>query len=141
MSNPTSVDVVDLLGDAAIGVFGDTADWGIFIGAEPPDAPNNCITIYDTPGQAADPKFKLDYPRFQVRVRSVNYVAGFAKAEACKAYLAALPSQTLSGTLYVGIWNVIDTFLLRRDEKNRFIFVNDWRVIREPTEGVYRQTL
>lgn len=132
-SNAPTVDVKDLLVAAGIGAFGGTANWAIYIGSEP-DTPNNVITLYDTPGTAPNPKFRLDEPRFQVRVRSHNYNDGFQKAIEVSAQLQGLPSQTFNGTRYEGIWVVLETNFLKADDEGRSIFVTTFRMIREPNE-------
>jgi len=132
-SNAPTEDVKDLLVNAGIGTFGGEADWSIYIGSEP-NKPNNIITLYDTPGIASNPKFRLDEPRFQVRVRSKNYNIGFQKAIEVSAQLQGLPSQTFNGTRYEGIWVVLETNFLKADGEGRSIFVTTYRMIREPNE-------
>lgn len=143
MSNAPSRDMKDLLVAASVGVFGvnpDADGWSIFIGNEP-DEPDNTITIYDTPGEAPHPKFRLDYPRFQVRVRCRTYDAGWLKIEEVKSALLGLPSQTINGTIYEGIWAVTESAFLLRDGRNRSVFTSTWRIIREPTTGTNRLEL
>lgn len=143
MTRPITRDMVDLLEAANVGSFGGpnaSGGWPIFIGSEP-DSPNDCITLYDTPGGAPNPKWLLDYPRFLARVRSKDYEQGFAKAEELKGALLGLPSQDIGDIRYVGIWVVADTHFLKADEKGRYIFVNTWRTIREPIEGDHRRPL
>ena len=146
MSNLPSVDVAAILENAGVGTQGSGTGWRIFIGNEPDEdqannIPDTIITIYDTPGDAPNPKFLLDYPRFQVRVRAHDYLAGATKLEECKSALAGLPSQTISGTIYEGIWPVTDTGFIRKDEKGRSIFTSTWRMIREPDAGTHRVPL
>lgn len=45
-----------------------TADWMLWIGKEP-EIPDRCITIYDTPGRSPNPRWLLDFPSVQVRIR------------------------------------------------------------------------
>jgi len=134
-SNTPTVDVKDLLVAAGIGTFGGTAKWSIYI-AEEPDFPSDVITLYDTPGPPSNPKFRLDEPRFQVRVRSNKYNEAHLKAEEVKAQLMGLPSQTFNGTRYEGIWVVIETAFLKQDGKGRSVVVTTYRMIREPNEIV-----
>lgn len=136
MSLPLTMHIKDLLETASVV----TSSWPIFIGSEP-DNPNECITLYDTPGSSPNPKFLLDYPRFLARVRSLSYEQGFAKAQELKEALLGLPSQDHDGIRLVGIWVVTDTHFLKADERGRSIFVNTWRMIVEPSEGVNRQPL
>lgn len=142
-SNATSVDMKDLLVAGSVGAFGGTADWGIFIGREPatPEGPENCVTIYDTPGEAPHPKFLLDYPRFQVRVRSASYLDGYSKSNEIKSILLSLGPQTVNGTPYTGIWIVTDVSFLKSDERGRSILVTSYRAIREPISGANREPL
>lgn len=133
-------DIKDMLEAQNVGTFGgptSSGGWRICIGSEP-DEPNSVITLYDTPGDAPNPKFLLDYPRFLVRTRAKQYEQAYAKAEEIKSVLLGLPSQTIGGIRYVGIWVVTDTHFLKADQKGRSIFVNTWRVIREPNTGMHR---
>jgi hypothetical protein len=144
MTRPVTRDIVDLLIAAGVGSFDSSGessgDWPIRIGGEP-DRPNEVITLFDTAGAAPNPKFLLDFPRFSVRVRATDYDQAYAKAEEIKGAILGLPSQDLNGIRYIGIYCVLDTFHLKADEKGRHIFVNTWRIIREPVEGEHRQPL
>lgn len=143
--NSPALDMKNLLLAASppIGTYGDNpsaSGFSIYIGREP-DNPDNTVTLYDTPGDVPNPKWLLDFPRFQVRVRSKNYATAYGKAEEVKSVLLGLPSQTISGIRYVGVYVVIDTGFLMVDQVNRTIFTSTWRIIREPTVGVNRRTL
>jgi hypothetical protein len=134
-SNNVAFDVKDILVAAGVGMFGSNSGWSIFIGIEP-DMPIETVTLYDTPGDAPHPRWLLDYPRFQVRTRSLSYDAGYKKAEHCKSALLGFPSQDFNGSRYVGIYTVLDTHFLNTDSKGRSIFINTWRCIREPMPAV-----
>ncbi len=140
--NPTSVDIKDLLVIGAHGVFAATTGWSIHIGVEP-DNPDTTITLYDTPAEPANPKFLLDFPRWQIRVRGTgnSYPTTYAKALQIRDALLGLPSQTLGGTVYVGIYLVNDIFFLQQDKASRPIFVSNWRAFRQPSSGDHRQSL
>lgn len=144
MTRPVTIDIKDILETYNVGTFGSHAGvstgWPIFIGSQP-EAPHNVITLYDSPGSAPNPKWLLDYPRFLAQVRSTDYQQGFAKAEELKSALLGLPSQDINGIRYVGIWVSVDTHFLKADEKGRYIFVNTWRTIREPSVGEHRKPL
>lgn len=134
-------DMQGLLITANVGVAGGSAGaWPIFLGSEPDD-PNDVITLYDIPGEAPNPKWSLDYPRFMVRVRSVSYLQAYTKAEEIKATLLGLPSQDIGAIRYVGIWVVTETHFLKADDEGRSIFVSTWRIIREPPAVGNRQPL
>lgn len=51
-------------------VFGPTpaGDWHVYIGKQP-TAPDRCITIYDSGGKPNNPRWLLDFPSIQIRVR------------------------------------------------------------------------
>lgn len=138
MTIPITLDMRQLLINASIGSNG--GNWPIFIGSEPAD-PANCITLYDVAGEAPNPKWLLDFPRFQVRVRSNGYLDGFTKAEEIRDALLGLPSQTIGDIRYDGIYVVTDTFFLMADGRQRSIFVTMYRSIREPGTGTNRQSL
>lgn len=132
----------DLLVAANVGVEADQSGsvWGIFRGVEP-DMPDNCITLYDTPGDAPNPLLRLDNPRVQVRVRSFDYDEAYAKGEEIKSKLLGLPSQTIDGIIYVGIWIVIDNSFVLTDDKGRALFTTTYRAIREVNYGDHRINL
>lgn len=144
MSAP-SIDMKNLLLlTPPLGTFGQNPSqpngWSIYIGSEP-DTPDRTVTLYDTAGEAPNPKWLLDFPRFQVRVRAVKYEDAYNQAEAVKSRLLGLPSQDLGGIRYNGIYVVIDTAFLMKDDKQRFIFTSSWRIIREPVVGQHRRPL
>jgi hypothetical protein len=141
--NAPSIDMKNYLVTNGVGTFGQNptaSGWSIFIGKEP-DRPDNTVTLYDTPGDAPNPKWLLDFPRFQIRVRNNKYELAYNKAEEVKSWLLGLPSQDLGGIRYVGIYVVIDTHFLQTDESARSIFVSTWRIIREPAAGQHRRPL
>lgn len=136
MTKAITEDVRDILATAGI----TTVTWPLYIGSEPSD-PNNCTTLYDIPGEAPNPKWLLDFPRFMARTRSASYVEGYNKAEEIKDALLGLPSQTIGDIRYDGIWVVLDTYFLMADTRGRSIFVNTFRCIREPSVGTNRLPL
>ncbi len=129
------VEIKNLLVAAGAGVFASVGAWPISIGTMP-DAPDQAIAVYESPGEPANPKYLLDFPRFQLVIRDIpqGYITGWDKSRECRDVLLGLPSQTLNGTRYVGIWQVTETFLLRKDEKDRPLLVSNWRLILEPPD-------
>ncbi len=49
-------------------VFGPGGDWHVWIGKQP-TTPDRTITIYDSGGRTPNPKWLLDYPSVQIRIR------------------------------------------------------------------------
>ena len=143
MTKAITEDVRDILDAANIIVWqggSSSGGWPLFIGSEPAD-PNDCVTLYDIPGEPPNPKWLLDFPRFMVRVRSDNYVAGFNKCEEIKDALLGLPSQTIGDIRYDGVWVVVDTHFLLADARSRSVFISTFRSIREPIDGTHRLPL
>jgi len=136
-------DIKDLLVSDGIGVFGATSGWGIYISKEP-SSPDTVITIYPTGSvNEPNPKFKLDFNSFQVRVRGAieGFQGAMAKAEEVKAALLGRGDVTINNTLYVGVWMVTDILLLRYDETRRPILTMNWRTAREPSASDNRTAL
>lgn len=133
--NQTSLDIATLLEAQSVGTKAATSGWGIYTSRQP-DSPNTVITIYDSGGFEANPKFLLDTPTIQVRVRGNvgDYQGGYDKILQVKNELLGIPQQTIGGTVYVGIWAIADILFLQYDDKKRPIFVNNWRITREPAD-------
>ena len=127
---------MDLLVVAGIGAEGGSADWAIWVGAEPGE-PANCITIYEAGGQEPvgflDHRRPVEQPSIQVRVRGVSYVTTRAKMQTVIDVLRQIASFT------VGTWE-IKTILqttgvtgLPRDKSNRYPFTTNFRMLRQAT--------
>ena len=133
--NPPSEDIKDLLVSAGIGTFAASSGWGIYI-AEEPESPDTTITLYDTQGEAPDPAWLIDYPRFMVRVRGEedSYLATYAKALAVRDELNGIAPQTVNSTPYVGIWAMTDVTFVEFDDNRRPVFTVNFRIVREPSQ-------
>ena len=138
-TNPPSVDIKDILVTASIGTFGAASGWSIGIGDEA-DSPDTRITILDRPGRDPSPKYLMDEPGIQIRVRTGagDYVAGYAKALAIKDKILGLPSATHSTTLYVTVNMLGDIGYVGTDEKRRPVFSLNFLIRREPASGTNR---
>jgi len=125
---PPSVGAKSLLA-AHVAISG----WQIEVGAMP-DKPDNVITIYDTGGQAPNPKWLLDFPTLQVMVRGAvgTYLATFIEAKAVKDILLGTPSQNLNSDRWVSITQNGDLGFLGRDEDERPLFSVNFALIIEP---------
>lgn len=145
IADPFSIVAKDLLEAAGLVGFGpqgvSAGVWPCFIGSEP-DEPDSIVTIYDAAGpQPPNPKFLLEYPGLLLQTRSMDYAQGYQMAVKCRDVLLGLPSQTINGIRYDGIYCLVDTYFLKADEQGRSKFVSTWRAIREPSEGTNRQSL
>jgi len=107
--------------------------WQIEIGAMP-ESPDKVITIYDTGGQAPNPKWLLDFPTLQVMVRGAvgTYLDTFVEAKAVKDILLGTPSQDLNGDRWVSITQNGELGFLGRDEDERPLFSVNFALIIEP---------
>ena len=134
--------IKDLLVTAGVGTFAASSGWGIFIGSEPGE-PTTTITIFETGGEAANPKFLLDFPTANIRVRGDKngYTAGRAKIQEVKDALLGLPSQDLNGDRWVSITMISDIHSLGRSERNEPMWGLKLSLIIEPATGTHRESL
>lgn len=125
--NPASVDIKDLVeADSGLGL---TFATDLFIGREPA-APDNCVTIFDTPGGSPMQTFKQGedyyYPSIQIRVRNTNYLTGWDLINDIKVLLHNRAQETVNGTLYSVIICTQEPALLDWDENDRARFVTSF---------------
>lgn len=121
--NSPAFDIKDML--AAESALALTYGTDLFIGSEP-ITPDNCVTIYDTPGlpdQLTMDNARYDYPSVQIRIRDNSYIAGYAVGEEIKTSLHGREHETWNGALYTVIRVINGPFLLKYDDNNRAIFV------------------
>lgn len=142
--NPSSVDVKDMLeAESALAL---TFGTDLFIGSEP-TSPDNCVTIYDTPGRAPHSGLnrtpaaasartnagKYFYPAVQVRVRNNAYVTGWGMAHDIKDALHNRAHETWGGSRYSLVVCSIEPHFLQWDENRRAVFVVNFDLQRTPT--------
>lgn len=134
--------IKDLLVTAAVGTFNATTGWSIRIAKEQ-DKPDTHITCYSSGGLASNPKWLLDFPSVQVRVRGAasGYVAARTKMQSVKDTLLGIASQTLNGDRWVAINSIGDINNLGFDDNNRPIFSINFALIIEPVSGDNRDPL
>jgi hypothetical protein len=114
-------------------------DWNIWIGKQP-DGPigsvkDRTITVYDAGGRTPDPKWLLDFPSIQVRVRGGpnDYVVAHNKAHDVRGALLGIPSFTASnGDRIDGIRAIGGVAFAGWDEKQRPQHVFNLSLIVEP---------
>jgi len=127
--NAPSVDIKNILVAGGLGL---TFATNLFIGREP-DTPNDCATIFDTPGFA--PMITYDgadyfYPSIQVRVRDTSYLDAWDLINNIKVLLHNRAQETRNGTLYSAIFCSIEPALLDWDGSNRARFVTTFNIQR-----------
>ena len=128
--NSVGQDIKDILVSESAGyVFGTN----LFVGKEPA-MPDNCITIFDTPG--FPPQLTLDrteiyeYPTIQIRVRDQGYQDGFTTINNIKDLLHGIGQDTVNGTFYSLIACSSGPALLDWDEKERCRWIANFMVQR-----------
>lgn len=116
-------------------LFDGSSDWSVIIGRKPVE-PARCIVIYDAGGKDPNPRWLIDYPNIQIRIRGdVNdYQAAFNKAKEIKSILLGVPSQTLNGDRWNHINMLGDIALMGYDENNRPEFSMNFTLIIEPAQ-------
>lgn len=141
MSSP-SEGIRDLLVAAGIGTYAATTGWSIHISKQP-DKPDTAITIYDSGGRPKNPRWLLDFPTVQVRVRGLvnGYLAARAKCEDIDNALVGLPSQDLNGDRWTMLTQISAPTFLGYDENQRPEFSMNYQLTIEPASGTYRDSL
>ena len=105
----------------------------LFIGKEP-TTPDNCVTIFDTPGIA--PMITLDevtgfeYPSIQIRIRNNSYVVGYNLAKDIQDILHGINQTEINNTLYSVIYATGEPMLLDWDLNDRARFVINFEIQR-----------
>ena len=129
--NAPSVDMKDILeAESSLGLAFAT---DLFIGKEPSE-PDNCVTIYDTPGMppglGLDKDDKYQYPSLQIRVRNNSYVTGWNLANDIMDALHGRAHETWNGTYYMLIACSSGPALLDWDDHNRARFIINFDIER-----------
>jgi len=76
----------------------DDVDWPVFVSSEP-DTPSDCATIYDTEGIQEIRKLSganIVRYGFQIRIRSIDYEEGWAKAHDIASYLETVHAEEVT---------------------------------------------
>jgi len=129
--NPASQDIKDiLLADSSLELIFAT---DLFIGKEPGE-PDNCVTIFDTPGFPNQLTFDRDeiyqYPSIQIRVRNLSYLTGWELAKEIMDQLHGRAQETVNGTLYSLIRAMGEPVLLHWDDNGRCLFIINFNIQR-----------
>lgn len=128
--NAVTEDIKDMLeAESSLGLA--LAD-DLFIGREP-DAPNNCVTLFDTSSnklKTVSNDSNYYYPSIQVLVRNCSYVAAEQLARDIVDKLCARSQETWNATLYTLIQVASGPAFLAWDENNRAKFVINFNIQR-----------
>jgi hypothetical protein len=132
--NVPSKDIKDILE-----AYGESSGLGLdyaidlFIGREPAK-PDNCVTIFDTPGYppylGVGGEVGYEYPSVQIRIRNIKYTPGWEQAEAIKNVLHGMNHTTVNGTLYTVIICSSGPALLDWDDNGRVRFILNFNLQR-----------
>lgn len=116
--------------------------WRIFA-AKMPKEPDQTISVFAAGGKDANPKWLIDYPTLNVRVRGApnDWEAPMTKMLAIKDALLGLPGQDLSGDRWVGINMQGDIKDMGIDDLGRYMISADFSCIVEPASGTNRSSL
>jgi len=144
-SNGAAEDLATQLQTAGAGTIASTSGWRIGISYEPDGAgiQDTTITAFDTGGLSPNPKWLLDQPSVQIRVRGapMGYQAAYDKARECMNALLGLTPATINGTYYAGVVALGDINHISNDESDRPILTLNLRAFREPATGTNRTSL
>jgi len=129
--NPSSEDIAGMIeAESDLGLIFQT---DLFIGREP-STPDNCVTIFDTPGRGPQLTFTKGedyfYPSIQIRVRDRVYLDGWGVINDIKTLLHGKGQEWINGTYYSLIMCSMEPALLDWDESHRARFVATFEVQR-----------
>jgi hypothetical protein len=118
--------IATFLAAASVGTLGGTAAWSIFVAREPV-TPADVITLYDYDGGEPDTD-QLDLlPRVQVRTRSGDYAASYAKHETIRDLL--ILNSPVAG--FVDVQLISGPMAIGYDENNRHLITANYRAIKQ----------
>lgn len=131
--NAPSEDIKDFIEDegSALGLVFAT---NLFVG-EMPETPNECVAVFDGPGEAPEHDYEYRRPSVQVRVRAEKgeQQAGWTLANEIYEILKAQHNVSKNSTQYVGIWADSDILALGKDANGRFLFSMNFSIHRTTT--------
>jgi hypothetical protein len=124
-----------LVADALAGYEDPTADWQIFEGVEPPE-PAKTITLLLAGGESPNPKWLMDYPSVQVRVRGAigGYDDALDEAYKVRNSLLGLDNYLHTSGDRIDAINIMgDVFPMPADETGKPVFVINFKLRVEPS--------
>lgn len=103
--------------------------------ARMPDSPDACVTLYENQGIGPDHVFgasvkAIDHQRIRVYCRAArnDYPTARSKAEAVRAVLGAIRSETISGVAVMTVLATSELYPMTRDNDDRAIIGCDYTV-------------
>ena len=126
---PPSVDMASVLEDeSSLGLL---LQVNLFAGGEP-TSPDNCVTIFDTPGAPPEQMLEQgDYyyrPSVQVRVRNKSYLDGWMLMEDIKTVLHGNGHFIIEPMHYQSVFCSMEPALLDWDDNGRARFVSTFDI-------------
>lgn len=140
--NSPSEDISAHLATAGIGTLAASSGWGIFA-SQMPESPHTVIAVFTTGGLPPDPKWLLDRPFIQVRVRGGIglYEAAFDKAQEIKDEILGMSATTIGGSNYISVTMLSDITFIMYDDNRRPIFTANYQLHRQPSDATNRVAL
>src|SRR5262245_16038441 len=102
-----AVSVARYLESQGFGVWASPLGWSLNAAVEP-EAPDTCVTLYDTGGEDPITEQMNRRPTFQVRVRAPNYEEAWNKLSDIVEHLTQVRPIVLDGTRYVAFMPTSD---------------------------------
>jgi hypothetical protein len=139
---PTDSPAVVAGAQLGTGIVGGATGWELRYG-KLPDSPNQIVLFTDSGGQSPNPRWRIDYPTFQARVRGEvdDYPGAYTKVRAVRDALLGLDSQTIGSDRWVSVGCLGDIAFLGYDDARRPEFTINFRAIIEPGTGANRDPL
>lgn len=114
--------------------FAGAGNWSLWVSKQP-DKPDKCITLYDSGGLSPNPRWLIDYPSVQIRVRGGPNSGDetWLKAKEIRDLLLGKTSYTAANSdRIVHVNGLGDVALTGYDDKVRAEYVFNLQLIIEP---------
>ena len=122
---PADKDIAEHIEDAGHG----TVATDMFVGFMP-DSPDNCVVVTQTGGTPPEVTVDLEYPGVQVRVRNTSQATGKALMNTIYKLLHQVTNTTIEARLYHSILATQSPSYLGKDQKNRALFVCNFKIVK-----------